>query len=92
MISIEDCIALSGLSREEIDAIAEHEQMPEPAAAALAAWLMTKEESGALEVRAMIRDDIREAIRQGNRRHAAELLAVLRHLLSEHPEARLKRG
>lgn len=90
MISIEDCIALSGLSREEVDAIAEHEHLPEPAAAALAAWLMSKEETGALEVRAMIRDDIREAIRRGNREHAAELLAALRHLLAEHPAARTR--
>ena len=92
MISIEDCIALSGLSREEVDAIAEHEHLPESAAAALAAWLMSKEEAGVMEVREMIRDDIREAIRHGNRQHAAELLAALRHLLAEHPEAKGRRS
>lgn len=87
MISIEDCIALSGLTREEIDAIAEHEHLPEAAAAALAAWLVAKEEAGALEIRQMIRDDIRAALSAGNRAHAAELLAALRHFLSEHPLA-----
>lgn len=90
MISIEDCISLSGLSREEVDAIAEHEHVPEMAAAALAAWLMTKEEAGVLEVRAMIRDDIRTALRRGNRAHAAELLLALRHFLSEHPRMKVR--
>jgi hypothetical protein len=32
MITIEDCIALCGLTREEIDAVAEHEHLPEAAA------------------------------------------------------------
>ena len=85
MISIEDCIALSGLTREEVDAIAEHEHLPEAAAAALAAWLMTKEETGVLEIRAMIRDDIRLALSAGNRARAAELLLALRHFLGRHP-------
>ena len=42
MISIEDCIALSGLSREEVDAIGEHEHMPEAAASALASYLLNR--------------------------------------------------
>lgn len=88
MISIEDCIALSGLTREEVDAIAEHEHLPEAAATALAAWLMSKELEGELEVRAMLRDDIRAALKAQNRAHAAELLAALRHFMAEHPELR----
>lgn len=87
MISIEDCIALSGLTREEVDAIAEHEHLPEAAAAALASYLMQKEERGVVAVRDMLRDDIRNAIKVGHHGHAAELLAALRHFLSEHREA-----
>jgi hypothetical protein len=34
MISLEDCIAMSGLNEQEIMAIAEHEHVPEIAAAA----------------------------------------------------------
>jgi len=84
MISIEDCIALSGLTRDEIDAIAEHEHLPEAAAAALAAYLMDREESGAPVIRDMIRDDIRHAVAHGDHAHAATLLAALRHFLAEH--------
>ncbi|MDT8343171.1 MAG: hypothetical protein RQ752_01950 [Thermohalobaculum sp.] len=84
MISIEDCIALSGLTRDEIDAIAEHEHIPEAAATALAGYLMTVK-GGPGQVRDMIRDDIRAAMAAGHHGHAAELLAALRHFLAEHP-------
>jgi hypothetical protein len=84
MISIEDCIALTGLTRDEVDAIAEHEHLPEAAATALASYLMRKETVGVPAIRDMMRDDIREAIRNGDHAHAADLLAALRHFLSEH--------
>jgi hypothetical protein len=84
MISIEDCIALSGLTRAEVDAIAEHEHLPEAAATALASYLMQNEERGVQEIRDMLRDDIRHAIKTGHHAHAAELLGALRHFLSEH--------
>lgn len=87
MISLDDCIALCGLTREEIDAIAEHEHIPEAAAAVLAAYLM-ETDAGPRTVRRMIRDDIREALAHGNREHAAELVGVLRHFMAEHPGAR----
>ena len=84
MISFEDCVAMCGLSREEIAAIAEHEHIPEMAAAALGNYLLGREH-GLDTIRDMIVDDIREASARGNRRHAGELLSVLRHLLAEHP-------
>lgn len=84
LITIEDCIGLCGLSRDQIDAIAEHEHLPEAAAAALAAWLMGKPAAGQREIRDMMRDDVRAAIASGNHAHAAELLSALRHFLTEH--------
>ncbi len=39
MISFEDCIALCGLTEEEVAAVAEHEYLPEIAAAIY--WLDT---------------------------------------------------
>lgn len=84
MITIEDCIALCGLTREEVDAIAEHEHLPESAAAALAAYMIGRKEHGLPVIRSMIQDDIRAAVAAGNHAHAAELIAALRHLLTEH--------
>ena len=40
MITLEDCIALCGLSKQEVMAIAEHEHVPEIAAAAMAKYLL----------------------------------------------------
>jgi hypothetical protein len=53
MISLEDCIALSGLTEEQILAIAEHEQLPEIAATAFAQYL-SKQEHGMEKIRDMI--------------------------------------
>lgn len=83
MITLEDCIGLCGLTRAELDAIAEHEHLPESAAAALAAYLTAGSDHGVPEISAMIRDDIRAALAAGNHAHAAELIAALRHLLSD---------
>jgi hypothetical protein len=88
MISREDCIAFAGLTGEEIDAIAEHEHVGDVAAAALASYLLHAPH-GAEQIRQMMVDDIRDALAQGRKAHAGELVAALRHFLHEHPEGRL---
>jgi predicted small metal-binding protein len=85
MISLEDCIALSGLTEEQILAIAEHEQLPEIAATAFAQYL-SKEEHGMEKIRDMIVDDIRQAQQRQDKPHILTLLHVLHHFLKSHPE------
>jgi hypothetical protein len=87
MITLEDCIALSGLTKEEVLAIAEHEHIPAIAATALGQYLLSKE-SGSEKVRDMIVDDIRQAQARGDKNHVLTLLHVLHHFLKTHPEAR----
>ena len=87
MISMKDCIALCGLNEKEVMAIAEHEHVPEIAAAAMGRYLLEKP-GGPRQIRDMMRDDINEAIARGDRDHASELMMVLRHFLDTHPEAR----
>jgi hypothetical protein len=87
MISLHDCVALCGLTEEEVLAIAEHEHVPEILATSIAHKLMA-ERSGSAHVRDIIRDDIRGAVNRGDFVHARELLAVLRRFLKDHPEAR----
>lgn len=84
MISLADCIAMCGLTEAEVLAIAEHEHIPEIAAAALANYLLSQEH-GPEAIRNMIRDDIRRAIDRNDREHARELFMALRHFSSEHP-------
>ena len=85
MITLEDCIALCGLTEEEVLAIAEHEHLP--ASTAVAAYLLSQER-GSETVRDMIIDDIRRAQLRCDRTHVLTLLHVLHHFLRSHPEAR----
>ena len=87
MITLEDCIGLCGLTEEEVLAIAEHEHLPEIAATALAAYLLSMEH-GSEKVRDMICDDIRQAQFTGDKEHVLTLLHVLHHFLRAQPEAR----
>ena len=52
MITLEDCIALCGLNIDEVDAIAEHEHIPEINAAALAQYLLSRK-TGTKKIRDM---------------------------------------
>ena len=72
MISIKDCIAMCGLAEKEVMAIAEHEHVPEIAAAAMGGYLLKKPD-GAEQIRDMIREDIHEALNRGDKDHASEL-------------------
>ena len=90
MITLEDCIALCGLTEQEVQAIGEHEHVPAIAAAAMASYLL-KEPHGEEKIRDMIRDDIRAALQRDDRIHARDLFMTLRHFLDVHPSARSRR-
>jgi hypothetical protein len=87
MISLDDCIALSGLTEEQVLAIAEHEHLPEIAATALAQYLV-HEQQGLDKIRDMIVEDIRAAQERGDQQHVLTLLHVLHHFLKSYPETR----
>lgn len=87
MLTMQDCIELSGLSEEEILAIAEHEHIPEIAALELGSCLCGSSE-GERTIERMIREDIAAARERGDRRHAASLRVVLRHFIAHTGAAR----
>jgi len=84
MISKDDILDMCDLERDEIDAIAEHEHVPEIVAAAIGDYLM-HEVHGMERVRDMIVDDIRSAIDRRDPVHAASLFMALEHFLIAHP-------
>src|SRR5258708_19533182 len=84
MITIEDCLALSDLTEEENDAIAEHEHLPAIIAAELGNYL-ARLPGGIDHIRSMIRDDITAARLRGDQRHALRLSLLLMHFCREHP-------
>ncbi len=86
MISPDDIVDFCPLSREEVDALSEHEHVGEVTAASLAEYLM-HQHKGPQKVQQMICEDIREALHRDDLEHARVLFAALRHFISEHPEA-----
>jgi hypothetical protein len=84
VLTLEDCLALCELSEEEVLAIAEHERIPELAAAELGSYL-ARTAGGELAIKAMIRDDLAAARARGDVPHAAALKLVLRNFVLQHP-------
>jgi len=86
MLTWEDCLALCELTEDEIAAIAEHEHLPQMAAAEFGNYLVHSPE-GVPMIRRIILDDIAAARHRGDLAHAAKLKLVLRHFLHSHPQA-----
>lgn len=84
MLTIQDCIALSELTEEEILAIADHEHIPEMLAVELGNYLVHTED-GEVRIGRMIRDDIEHAHRIGDYARAGMLRLCLQHYLEKHP-------
>ncbi len=87
MLTIEDCIELSELTAEEIDAIAEHEHTSTIVAAEMG-WYLVQTPEGEKRIKRMIVDDIDAARSRGDHAHAARLKLVLKHFLEEHTGGR----
>ena len=85
MLSLEDCIALCGLSEDEVLAIAEHERIPEVAAAEMGNYLVQTPE-GEMRIKSIIRDDIARARLRGDRAHELALKMLLRDFVLQHPQ------
>ena len=89
VLTLEDCLALCGLSEEEVLAIAEHEHVPEVAAAEMGNYL-ARTPDGELAIKAMIRDDLAAARARGDTPHAAALKLVLRNFVLQHPRCEVR--
>jgi hypothetical protein len=86
MITLDDIEDITDLTRDEIEALAEHDHVGTMAAALLGDYLM-HQHHGPARVQGMICDDIRAALHRGDLPHARALFDTLRHYMSEHPEA-----
>lgn len=81
MLTWEDCLGLSEVDAEVIDAIAEHEHVPALVALELANYLMHCDD-GVPRIRRMILDDIATARGRGDEAHARHLLHTLHHFVA----------
>ena len=90
MLTLQDCIALCGLTEEELDAVAEHEHLPQIVAAEFGNYLLQGSD-GVPRIKRIILDDIAAARARGDGKHALVLKLVLRHFVATHPRNLLHR-
>jgi hypothetical protein len=83
MLTYNDCLALSGLSQEEVSALARIKHLPEVVALEMG-WSLCRTPQGKQVIRQMILDDIEAACRRGDAAGAAKLGLVLHHFLEAH--------
>jgi hypothetical protein len=87
MLNFQDCLALCELTEEEVLAIAEHEHLPETVALELGHYLLHTTE-GVPHIKAIIRDDLAEAIAAHDLKRVLRLKLTLRHFCATHPDVR----
>ncbi len=86
MLTYEDCLGLCELTEEEVEAIAEHEHIPEIVAAELGSYLVHTED-GVPMIRKIILEDIELAMNRGDQKHVITLKLALKHFVDTHPQA-----
>ncbi len=84
MLTYEDCLGVCDLTEEEIEAIAEHEHIPEIAAMEMGEYLVNSKD-GIPKIKKIILDDIKAAEDTGDNEHAEELRKILKHFVTTHP-------
>jgi hypothetical protein len=85
VLTLEDCLALCDLTEDEVLAIAQHEHIPEIAAAELGNYLLHCPD-GEVLIKSMIRDDIAAAVASGDEQRMLALKWVLRNFVLQHPK------
>ena len=88
MLTFEDCLAFCELTEEEIDAIAEHEHVPEMLAVELGNYLV-HEDDGVPRISRILVEDIAAAEHRGDRDRVLRLKLVLKHFVDAHPSTTL---
>jgi cytochrome c551/c552 len=84
MLTREDCLALCDLDADLVDAIAEHEHIPEIVAAELGCYLCHTPE-GELRIRGFVLDDIAAAKAAGDQEKVRRLKLALAAFIRNHP-------
>ncbi len=86
MLTREDCIDLCELTAEEVEAIADHENIPEIIAAELGNYLIHTD-SGVPKIRRIILDDIEMAEKRGDANQVSALKLTLKHFVETHSQS-----
>lgn len=84
MLSIRDCLDYCDLTEDEVALIAEHEGIPEGAAAQIVCGMVQTAE-GVLVLTAFMQDLIDEATRRGEVERARRAQAICNRFIADHP-------
>lgn len=84
MLTFKECLQFCELTEDEVEAISEHERVPEIVALELGQTLL-KSQSGIAEIKRFIREDIARAKVHGQEAKAAHFEDVYRHFEATHP-------
>lgn len=85
MLGLQDIIGMCDCTEEEIQAIAEHEHLPDAIATELAEYLVHSED-GVPKIRSILIDNMHHAEREGDQEQANKLKLVLKHFIATHPD------
>ena len=91
MISLVDLIGFCDLTPDEVHAIAKHEHIADAIAVVLGTSLL-QSVHGPEQIRDMLVDEMRTAVRRHDIPQARHLVSTLRHFLHEHPDAAFRRA
>jgi hypothetical protein len=86
MLSLQECIDFSNLSEDEIEAIAEHEHVPEIIAAEIGSTLL-QSSSGICLIKLYLLENLERARSLGQFEKARQLDKLYRRFDQEHPGA-----
>jgi hypothetical protein len=89
MLSLEDIIGMSDCTREEVEAIAIHEHVPDAIASEMASHLIHGAD-GIPRIREFIIEDIEFARSRGQMHQAEKLNGVLENFVASHPRHFIK--
>ena len=84
MLTYEDCVGMSDLTEEEVEAIAEHEHCHEMIALEMGNYLVHTAD-GQPRIQRMILEDIAASEARGHTVHTAKLKLVLQHFCERYP-------
>lgn len=84
MLTFNECLQFCELTEDEVEAISEHEHVPEIVALELGQTLL-RSGSGIAEIKRFIREDIAQARVSGQEAKAAHFEDVYRHFDASHP-------
>jgi hypothetical protein len=84
MLTLQDCLEMSGIDWDELVAIAHHEHLPDMVALEKAHAFL-QQEWGPPAVRQMVIDEMRKCIESGDCREAQAALRIMEHTFEVHP-------